>query len=71
LENLDKNNRLYPILFESKEDCCGCSACVAICSVQAISMSIDEEGFYYPFIDKNKCIACYLCREVCPLKMDG
>lgn len=42
-----------PILFKSKEDCCGCTACYAICPKMAISMVEDEEGFDYPQINEK------------------
>lgn len=42
-----------PILFKSKEDCCGCTACYAICPKMAISMVEDEEGFDYPQSDEK------------------
>lgn len=58
-----------PILYERKEDCCGCSACYAICPRQAICMSEDEEGFEYPYINENLCIRCYRCLSVCPFKL--
>lgn len=45
--------------------CCGCGACVARCPQQAITMHTDEEGFWYPSIDKAKCISCGLCTQVC------
>lgn len=57
-----------PILYNRKEECCGCTACYAICPKRAISMVEDEEGFEYLVIDKNKCIQCYQCIKVCPLK---
>lgn len=44
--------------------CCSCRACENICPVSCISM-IKEEGFLYPFIDKNKCIHCKKCEMVC------
>lgn len=47
------------------EKCCGCSACANICPQKAVSMQIDEEGFYYPIIDFQKCIRCNLCESVC------
>lgn len=58
-----------PILFKRKEECCGCTACYAICPKKAISMTVDEEGFEYPLIDEKKCICCYLCIKVCPIKI--
>lgn len=57
-----------PILFARKEDCCGCSACYAICPKSAIEMKEDEEGFEYPVVDEGKCIRCYMCLKVCPIK---
>lgn len=56
------------VLFERKEDCCGCYACYSICSKDAISFISDEEGFMYPYIDDNKCICCHMCIDVCPIK---
>lgn len=57
-----------PVLFSRKEECCGCGACYAICKKHAINMRPDEEGFEYPFIDLEKCVKCYSCLRVCPLK---
>lgn len=36
--------REIPILYKRKEECCGCSACYAICPKEAISMVEDKEG---------------------------
>ena len=57
-----------PVLFEKKSDCCGCSACYAICPKSAIEMKEDEEGFEYPMIDEEKCVRCGMCMKVCPIK---
>lgn len=57
-----------PVLFEDKSDCCGCTACVAICSQKAIIMIEDEKGFEYPSIIYEKCIGCWLCINTCPIK---
>ncbi|WP_288343494.1 4Fe-4S dicluster domain-containing protein [uncultured Dubosiella sp.] len=57
-----------PVLYEKKEECCGCTACCAICPKEAISMTEDEEGFEYPHIDESMCIRCYQCLMVCPFK---
>ncbi len=62
--------RELPILFERKEECCGCAACFAICPKEAISMTEDEEGFEYPEIAAERCVRCYMCIKVCPFKRE-
>ena len=59
-----------PILYNRKEECCGCTACYAICFQKAIDMVEDEEGFEYPKIDERKCIRCFQCVKVCPMKLE-
>lgn len=59
--------RELPILYNKKEECCGCTACYAICPKKAISMVEDEEGFEYPKVGEG-CIRCYQCLKVCPFK---
>lgn len=49
-----------------KADCVGCKACGDICPKKAVSFVSDCEGFWYPSIDMNKCIACDICEKVCP-----
>ena len=58
----------YPVLFSRKEECCGCTACFAVCSKKAIEMIEDEEGFLYPNVDNELCVKCYVCLSVCPMK---
>ncbi len=53
------------IVIENKSDCCGCSACISICPLSCISMTVDEEGFLYPRVNLNICIDCKLCEKVC------
>ncbi len=60
-----------PILYGKKEECCGCTACYAICPKKAIHMVEDEEGFEYPRIDESICIRCYKCVNVCSFKICG
>ena len=58
----------YPVLFDRKEECCGCTACFAICPKEAIKMIEDVEGFLYPNLNNALCVKCYLCLSVCPMK---
>lgn len=55
------------INIEKKENCSGCHACYNICPNGAIKMMVDEKGFKYPTIDREKCIDCGLCEKVCPI----
>lgn len=50
------------------QKCSGCTACKAVCPVNAIKMGIDEEGFYVPVVEKNICVNCGMCNNVCPAK---
>jgi len=49
-----------------KETCYGCSACEAVCPVNAIKMTKDEHGFFYPEVNERICTNCGLCKAVCP-----
>lgn len=49
-----------------KTSCTGCGACSLVCGKKAITMSIDEEGFYYPKLDEKLCVHCGLCDRICP-----
>lgn len=66
----DDGKKKLPELYEKRENCCGCSACYAVCPSQAISMEPDAEGFLYPTVDADKCIRCYKCLTVCAFKED-
>lgn len=57
--------KIIPILFRDKKDCCGCGACMNICAHHAISMQEDQYGFLYPHIDPEVCVNCGLCKMVC------
>ncbi len=54
-----------------KSHCCGCKVCATVCKKEAITFSFDDEGFWYPKIDSEKCVNCGLCRKVCPIKEDS
>lgn len=50
---------------KNARDCCGCTACAAICNKNAITMQPDVLGFKYPVVDVRKCVECGLCDKVC------
>ena len=45
--------------------CTSCQMCAAVCSRDAISIHLNEDGFYRPYIDEVKCTNCGLCTKVC------
>ena len=55
-------------LYARKEECCGCSACFAVCPQNAIEMRPDNEGFEYPNVNYDLCVQCYMCVKVCPVR---
>lgn len=60
--------RELPELYHDRYECCGCTACVAVCPRDAITMEPDEEGFAYPVVDVACCIRCTKCEEACVFK---
>lgn len=54
------------IKLANKSSCTGCALCHDVCKKEAITMSINEEGFIYPIIDESKCIKCKKCEKSCP-----
>lgn len=51
----------------NKSECCGCRSCEQVCSTNAISLFLDQEGFSYPEINQDLCVNCGLCEKVCPI----
>lgn len=58
------------IKIEDKSKCSGCHSCYNVCPKQCITMIEDQEGFWYPEVDKNQCIDCGLCEKRCPILND-
>lgn len=52
-------------LVNKKVDCCGCGHCSIKCPKNAIEMKEDEYGYVYPYIHKDICINCGVCKRVC------
>ncbi len=49
----------------AKRECTSCQMCAAVCGKNAISIVLNEDGFYRPTIDALACIDCSLCTKVC------
>ena len=47
------------------DQCTGCGACYNKCSIQAITMEYDSEGFIFPKIG-DACVNCGACAQACP-----
>lgn len=58
------------LISENKKMCTGCRTCALACPKKCITMVEDECGFYYPVIDKTKCINCKRCIRICPVSND-
>ena len=56
------------IQITDKTKCSGCTACMAACPKQCITMEADFEGFLYPVVDMDKCVNCGLCNQICPVE---
>ena len=46
-------------------ECTGCGACNESCKFGAISMEEQNDGFFYPRIDPQKCMKCGQCMRAC------
>lgn len=45
--------------------CTSCQMCAAVCPKDAITIRLNEDGFYRPYLNADKCIDCGLCVKVC------
>ncbi len=52
-------------LVESPQDCCGCGACLHVCSQNAISFEMDDYGHLFPNINDDLCVECKACLQNC------
>ncbi len=58
------------ITLVDKAQCSGCTACANVCVHGAITMKMDNMGFYYPKVDQYKCTNCGLCEKICPFHVN-
>ena len=49
----------------ARRDCTGCGICASICGTKAITIQLDNEGFYKPVVEEDKCVECGLCKKSC------
>ncbi len=49
------------------QKCTGCALCVSICPKKCIEFVEQNEHFFFPKIDEEKCINCNKCTEKCPV----
>lgn len=54
---------------KGKLTCTGCAACLYACQHNAISMVESNEGFVYPIINKDICVQCGACSNICNKKV--
>ncbi|MCL1987430.1 MAG: polysaccharide pyruvyl transferase family protein [Firmicutes bacterium] len=47
--------------------CPGCAACANVCPTNALTMSPNQEGYYRPKLDEQKCVNCNKCVKTCPV----
>lgn len=59
-------NKVLPQLCSDKT-CVGCMSCVNSCNQSALRIMQNEEGFYRPSLDIDKCIGCHMCAKSCPI----
>lgn len=49
----------------SEGTCTSCQLCAAVCPKQALSIRLDDDGFYRPVLAKDLCVDCGICTNVC------
>lgn len=46
--------------------CFGCGVCAASCPKEVISIRLNKDGFYEPYIEmEDRCVECGICLDVC------
>lgn len=49
----------------AKRNCTSCQMCAAVCPKNAITISLNKDGFYRPIVDNKLCVDCGQCINVC------
>lgn len=50
---------------DSGISCTGCQMCSSVCPYNAISIKLNNDGFYNPYVDKKLCKNCGICKRAC------
>lgn len=45
--------------------CTGCQMCSAVCPYDAITINLNSDGFYNPYVCEKLCKNCGICKKVC------
>lgn len=54
------------------KNCYGCGVCAMACSHNVISIKLNRDGFYEPFLENpNDCTNCGICLDVCSFDKDS
>ena len=55
-------------ILEGYSLCSGCGACMAACDQNAITVEMDDRGFYTAKVNEELCTRCEACCMVCPFR---
>lgn len=53
---------------DTLHECTSCQMCAVVCPKKAIGIHLNQDGFYRPVIDGEKCVDCGICKSVCHLR---
>lgn len=59
------NNKVIKQDYSITPSCSGCGVCIKSCPKNAIEMKINKHGFYEATINKELCVTCEICKNIC------
>jgi coenzyme F420-reducing hydrogenase beta subunit len=65
----NQNGGMAAIIAIGGDNCTGCGGCIDCCPTGALTLSVNEEGYYRSVVDGAYCIQCGLCASHCPIVM--
>lgn len=48
------------------QECSGCGVCAAVCPQNALTVSINQDGFFEAVVNEQQCVSCGKCLVACP-----